>query len=674
LEATELTQEEQQAHMLLLQSGLRRVGSDKSRKKPSEGADKVDVRMSNDGEAALHAELRERRAEPLATLQEIDGELVAAERSEAEASGSDSGESCHDKAGWTNGWGGCSGENDNPKYCTPTGWTCAGYEWKGWCGNGRVVTGYEWTAGAKYNNAKDACCACGGGSVPAVPLDPNCADVREFANSCPGWMQSGECERNPEWMSKSCMKSCDKCPKCEDQNPHCEAWAKQGECQKNADWMHANCEKSCKVCGGTCEDSHDGCEAWANTGECERNPDWMTQNCAKSCHECSGPAPTPEPAPHAPAKVSWHSMGKYVVNDEGEDVGTSQGSAEQCAQACDANPRCLSFTLCGAACHQKSADLTGFEKRTYNDFCGSYFKAAGNYFPENQALTHPSTAPLMSFYVYRAESPPPYYPQENTNEASIGGVLWYLHNECIFTCKGEGFMSNTGKWGDRKFGRDRIRRFKLTMKATQPLLDKGMHFSVLKSFDSGENTGPHRGESRWGPGTGPLSVPEWNEFGFTVGCGIIGEFPHQDWSSGKAYENCIWYSLPGACPTMNYKVGDDKCKDEFPGGLCEAATGQGNCTYSYEDAGFIMIDELVGITPRWKDRAEFCSKCKTEGSADGPGGCGLDFWGKNIWDKAANQRQAEKALEMFDRKFPTMPKAHNLQPPRCDFNQHKFGF
>lgn len=291
------------------------------------------------------------------------------------------------------------------------------------------------------------------------------------------------------------------------------------------------------------------------------------------------------------------------------------------------------------------------------------------YVPGDQ-LKQPSNAPLMTFYMYRSEGPPEQssYDLVNVNAASIGGVMWYLHHEIIFTCTGAGGLlgsraGGTGILGQRKFDITRIKRIKVTVKATQPLADRGMHFSTLCSFDGGQCTGPFR------DGKSPMG--EYDQFGFTVGCGRVGDWPHSNWPSGKKYPNAIWYSLPGQCPTMHYQSVTDKCKQEQPGGRCkpgEMPTGTGDCTYQYEDAGDVNIDDIVGITPKWANRAEFCAQCKTEGDGYRPGGCGLNFWGNNLYDEAANHRQVEAALREFEKKYPDSPKDASMPAP-CDWNR-----
>jgi len=290
-------------------------------------------------------------------------------------------------------------------------------------------------------------------------------------------------------------------------------------------------------------------------------------------------------------------------------------------------------------------------------------------------LAKPSGGADITFYMYRAKGgSKSNYPAENVNTANIGAVMWYLHNEVIYVCDGGGYLS-TGSWGDRKFQIDKIMRYKVTIKSTAPLLKKNMNFSAFKAFDFGEATGPHRHSLFYGKGTGWLSLNEWNQYGFTPGCVHVGYSPmdQPDFQSAKAYPNAIWYSLPGPCPTMDFKDATSECNANLPGGRCESPTGQGNCTYSTEDAGFIDIDELVGITPKWKSRAEFCSKCHTEGTIQHGGGCGLNFWGPNIWDRSANQKRVNAALAAFEAKYPDSPKESDMMTPFCDYNMWRYG-
>jgi len=600
-----------QAQVILLQKPAKVVGKDV---KPS-------------------AELGARKRELLVELQSIEAVQATDEDVLAHSLSN-----CKDiQELWTNGFATCNDETKDPFMCQPAGWTCAGYEFRGWCRGGAVTRGSSFATGSKFNYPEKNCCVCGGGAEQSEVSDPDCQDAREYDSSCAGWAASGQCETNPSWMATNCQRSCNKCS------------------------------------SSSCVDTMPACAGWAAAGECAQNKAWMSENCMKSCDTCAAKVDTTVMRSVA---VQWHRMTNEEALDPGSGAGESQADPEKCQADCDAKKNCGHFVWCNGKCYFKSKALLGNEPRKLNEVCSTYFKAAGLYFSPVPSLLQPSPAPTHTFYVYRAQSGPPYYKNENVNVASIGGVLWYLHNECIFTCTGEGFLAKAGKLGDRKFGIDRIRRFKLTMKATAPLKAKtGRDFSVLKSFDAGENTGPHRNANgKFGVGTGKMSIPEYSEFGFPVGCGYIGRFPHEDWQSGLRYPEAIWYSLTGPCPTMNFKEESKECDDSLPGGLCDHVTGQGNCTYSYEDAGYIMIDELVGITPKWANREEFCKQCKTEGNRGGPGGCGLNFWGENIMDVASNARQVKMAVALFEGRYPNMPKDQALRPPRCDFDQTKYGF
>merc|ERR1712176_267306 len=99
-------------------------------------------------------------------------------------------------------------------------------------------------------------------------------------------------------------------------------------------------------------------------------------------------------------------------------------------------------------------------------------------------------------------------------------------------------------------------------------------------------------EGNFTPHTGPW---EWTHYGYFVGCNDFGSYPFPDFK--VAYPNATWYSLPGHCPSERYYKETETCKLQQPGGYCEAIpSGSGDCTWTYEDAGEISIDALVGIS------------------------------------------------------------------------------
>lgn len=98
----------------------------------------------------------------------------------------------------------------------------------------------------------------------------------------------------------TCLSS-DSLVGCEDEEEMCEEWAKMGECEANPNYMLKSCQKSCGTCGDSvaerskkirtlmksnCLDSNDECDKWASQGECDANPNYMLNSCKKSCFVC----------------------------------------------------------------------------------------------------------------------------------------------------------------------------------------------------------------------------------------------------------------------------------------------------------------------------------------------------------------------------------------------------
>jgi hypothetical protein len=74
---------------------------------------------------------------------------------------------------------------------------------------------------------------------------------QDMNSNCPDWTNSGECDRNPDYMLQYCAKSCDEkiknanAPK-KDMNSNCPYWANIGECDRNPSYMLEDCIPSCK--------------------------------------------------------------------------------------------------------------------------------------------------------------------------------------------------------------------------------------------------------------------------------------------------------------------------------------------------------------------------------------------------------------------------------------------
>ncbi|CAE7449237.1 ENDOU, partial [Symbiodinium necroappetens] len=292
-------------------------------------------------------------------------------------------------------------------------------------------------------------------------------------------------------------------------------------------------------------------------------------------------------------------------------------------------------------------------------------------------LNSPSESPLLTFYMYRAVSDE-VYPPLNTNLGSLPGVLWYLHHEVVIQAP-------------RKFQISRILRYKVQMRATAPLLRLGMHFGVRLAYDKGQATGPFvcgrtnvtnkdgttegykpkfcgdgAFKAQYLPDLKPYKNEyEYSAYGYNVGCNKLGEYPFP--MHPVYYPNAIWYTLPGACPNNLYYNKDNSCQASQPGGYCPnmEPNGNGTCTWNYEDAGEISLDELVGIK-------DYASWMHSHREYDPETDEGVKFgWWNGINSTTANQERVRQAAELFDRRYPYMPTVAELTNPPCDFN---FGY
>jgi len=233
------------------------------------------------------------------------------------------------------------------------------------------------------------------------------------------------------------------------------------------------------------------------------------------------------------------------------------------------------------------------------------------------SLLRPSDGKLMDFVMYRAQNDAN-YPLENVNAGNLEGIMWYLQNEVLSGVYGPG----------PKFGITRILRIRVQVRATQPLLDKGMNFGIRVAFDSGKCTGPD-------------CAMDWHDYGYNVGCNKLGDWPFPTYDTH--FEGGIWYSLPGSCPSLSYlhKSDDSACKMNEPGGKCSGVpTGAGDCTWNYENAGELQLTEL------YRETSE------------------RSFWAGN--SNAENRRKVQVAKELFAAKYGPDPPV-----PPCDFDEAK---
>lgn len=264
------------------------------------------------------------------------------------------------------------------------------------------------------------------------------------------------------------------------------------------------------------------------------------------------------------------------------------------------------------------------------------------YRPKDSRLLHPSSAEVLSFYTYRVQNDQN-YPPENQNTANLAGALWYLHNEIVI------------KPGHRRYGKTRIQRFRVTTKAPQPLWEAGMNFGVRYAFDAGQCTGPFDCQE------------QFEKYGYFVGCNKVMDFPTSQWNGMVFYKDALWYSLPGACNSMKYFEHNAACVLNEPGGACRNVTGAGNCTFSYENAGEISINELEGI----QDFEAFAAAGGWEYDVRTDRGVGMTFWDDKYNETACDER-LERAEELFAQRYPGAPTVSELPDTPCDFNVSRF--
>jgi len=298
----------------------------------------------------------------------------------------------------------------------------------------------------------------------------------------------------------------------------------------------------------------------------------------------------------------------------------------------------------------------------------------------NIATDGPKT---LSFYMYRAGGEFA-YPLENVNAGSLEGVMWYLHNEVVASAP-------------RKYGIDRIRRYRVQVHNTQELFNvHKKQFGPYFAFDAGRCTT-----------AGINCAKAYRQYGFVVGCQPIPAQSFKYLSLQQTVASCepgsekcragIWYSLPGECPSkgipqesINANEADQNviqyknldCRLRMPGGRCDRATGAPDCTYSVEDAGEVFLDELAGIVDYnfwWNTSFDQCMREKQAGVRVAPcekhleyileldRGVGTDFWDAR-GDASRCRGRVDKALNMFAQKYPTMDV--RLDAPICDFDMY----
>ncbi|POM60001.1 putative GPI-anchored serine-threonine rich Hypothetical protein [Phytophthora palmivora] len=124
------------------------------------------------------------------------------------------------------------------------------------------------------------------------------------------------------------------------------------------------------------------------------------------------------------------------------------------------------------------------------------------------------------------------------------------------------------------------------------------------------------------------------------------------------YPNNVWYSFPNTCPLQEWSAKTSECRASTRAGLCPIGVMPDgiSCTFAYRVLGFILIDDLVGITSMvsnttgetYSNFTEFCEDggVEFEASESGEWIDGISFW-ENPQDEDANSERATKLVEAY---------------------------
>ena len=86
--------------------------------------------------------------------------------------------------------------------------------------------------------------------------DAGCVNAHDNETQCALWAMEGECvsAAQADFMNSQCARYCSHCDRgrCDNvgvlSDVKCDYWASRGECERNRDFMSTNCRRSCQRC------------------------------------------------------------------------------------------------------------------------------------------------------------------------------------------------------------------------------------------------------------------------------------------------------------------------------------------------------------------------------------------------------------------------------------------
>lgn len=258
-----------------------------------------------------------------------------------------------------------------------------------------------------------------------------------------------------------------------------------------------------------------------------------------------------------------------------------------------------------------------------------------------QGCQKPASRVPLTFYMYRALGDTN-TPIENSNAASLGGILWYLHKEVVTSCP-------------RKHHITRIQRLRVTVQNTNDLFAPAPH-ALMGPFADFAN----------GACTSPNCDYGFEKFGNVVGCRLL-DVAEANYQVGSGPQ---FWSLPGPCPTMADGAKSEQCLREQKGGRCLIANGQRDCTYSIKEMGTIRIDDLIGRDPG-NHYEHWCADGNLEYDPATDTGHGTSFW-QGIHDQEKCKERMDKLRYYFrlwtvEKSDSFEREADYLGEPACDW-------
>uniref|UniRef100_M4C0E4 Uncharacterized protein n=1 Tax=Hyaloperonospora arabidopsidis (strain Emoy2) TaxID=559515 RepID=M4C0E4_HYAAE len=247
-------------------------------------------------------------------------------------------------------------------------------------------------------------------------------------------------------------------------------------------------------------------------------------------------------------------------------------------------------------------------------------------------------------------------PLDTVNMASIEGALKYVQAECI----NASVVTNCKRKNDIKY----VVFYQTTV--VQPPASMNYYANATNEYNFAIEHCPFvpMDGGRCNPSADGSFPKECDQYigaagepklGFCVG-GTL-----QDNEAIAPYPHNYWFSFPNSCPLSRWSNKTDSCRKEFAGGLCPHGIEPDGetCTFSYEILGYILLDDVVGITSMvnpntgdtYTDYHDFCEADGVEFSVSVSGDNvtwldGIEFW-DSPGDSNANVKRSEKVVGAY---------------------------